>query len=175
MQASLRSLRKLGCALPVSKDGRPRSGLVVETRRCATLLTMRARTQVPTRISAFRRCPTSACRHPAREQSREPSCQRAEQAWTAYGGHRLPPDPRIDGPHLSVVRLPEVVCDEAQVLIPYISHGPLIFWLYPVFGIRGASWFLGVSEWLIGALLFLGFWDSGSASSARLARLPRSS
>jgi hypothetical protein len=35
---------------------------------------------------------------------------------------------------------------EAQVLIPYISNGPLIFWLYPIFGIRGASWFLGVSE-----------------------------
>ena len=48
---------------------------------------------------------------------------------------------------------------EAQVLIPYISNGPFIFWLYPVFGIRGASWFLGVSEWLIGTLLFLGFWD----------------
>ena len=48
---------------------------------------------------------------------------------------------------------------EAQVLIPYISHGPLIFWMYPVFGIRGASWFLGVSEWLFGALLILGFWD----------------
>jgi hypothetical protein len=32
---------------------------------------------------------------------------------------------------------------EAQTLIPYISNGPLIFWLYPVFGIRGASWFLG--------------------------------
>lgn len=48
---------------------------------------------------------------------------------------------------------------EAQVLIPYISHGPLIFWMYPVFGIRGASWFLGSAEWLFGALLFLGFWD----------------
>jgi uncharacterized membrane protein YkgB len=48
---------------------------------------------------------------------------------------------------------------EAQVLIPYISHGPLIFWLYPAFGIRGASWFLAVSEWLFGALLFLGFWN----------------
>jgi uncharacterized membrane protein YkgB len=32
---------------------------------------------------------------------------------------------------------------EAQTLIPYISNGPLIFWMYPVFGIRGASWFLG--------------------------------
>jgi uncharacterized membrane protein YkgB len=27
---------------------------------------------------------------------------------------------------------------EAQALIPYINHGPLIFWLYPVFGIRPA-------------------------------------
>ena len=48
---------------------------------------------------------------------------------------------------------------EAQVLIPYISNGPLIFWMYPVFGVRGASWFLGVSEWTFGALLFLGFWN----------------
>jgi uncharacterized membrane protein YkgB len=48
---------------------------------------------------------------------------------------------------------------EAQTLIPYIANGPLISWMYPVFGIRGASWFLGVSEWLFGALLFLGFWN----------------
>jgi uncharacterized membrane protein YkgB len=48
---------------------------------------------------------------------------------------------------------------EAQTLIPYISNGPLIFWMYPVFGIRGASWFLGVSEWLFCALLFAGFWN----------------
>jgi len=48
---------------------------------------------------------------------------------------------------------------EAQVLIPYISHGPLIFWLYPAFGIRGASTFLGVSEWTFGALLLAGFWN----------------
>ncbi|HWX37312.1 MAG TPA: DUF417 family protein [Steroidobacteraceae bacterium] len=49
---------------------------------------------------------------------------------------------------------------EAQALIPYISNGPLIFWLYPVFGIRGATWFLGVSEWTFGTLLFLGFWNN---------------
>ena len=47
---------------------------------------------------------------------------------------------------------------EAQGLIPFISNGPLTSWMYPVFGIRGATWFLGVSEWLIAALLFLGFW-----------------
>jgi uncharacterized membrane protein YkgB len=48
---------------------------------------------------------------------------------------------------------------EAQVLIPYISNGPLISWLYPVFGIRGACWFLGVMEWIICVLLFLGYWN----------------
>jgi hypothetical protein len=30
---------------------------------------------------------------------------------------------------------------EAQTLIPYIGNGPLLFWLYPAFGIRGASTF----------------------------------
>ena len=48
---------------------------------------------------------------------------------------------------------------EAETLIPFISNGPLIFWMYPVFGIRGASWFLGASEWLFAALLFWGFWN----------------
>jgi uncharacterized membrane protein YkgB len=48
---------------------------------------------------------------------------------------------------------------EAQALIPYISHGPLIFWMYPVFGVKGATWFLGVSEWVFGGLLFAGFWN----------------
>src|SRR5216684_8542637 len=48
---------------------------------------------------------------------------------------------------------------EAQVLIPYVSNGPLISWMYPVFGVRGASWFLGCSEWLFGTLLFVGFWN----------------
>ena len=47
---------------------------------------------------------------------------------------------------------------EAEALIPYISHGPLLFWMYPVFGIRGATWVLGVSEWSFALLLFLGFW-----------------
>jgi len=48
---------------------------------------------------------------------------------------------------------------EAERLIPFIGNGPLIWWLYPVFGLRGAGWFLGVSEWTFGTLLFLGFWD----------------
>jgi uncharacterized membrane protein YkgB len=48
---------------------------------------------------------------------------------------------------------------EAQTLIPFISNGPLTSWMYPVFGIRGASYFLGVSEWLTAALLIWGFWN----------------
>jgi uncharacterized membrane protein YkgB len=48
---------------------------------------------------------------------------------------------------------------EAQALLPYIGHGPLIFWMYAVFGVRGATYFLGVAEWLLGALLFAGYWN----------------
>ena len=48
---------------------------------------------------------------------------------------------------------------EAERLVPFISNGPLIWWLYPVFGHQGASWFLGVSEWLFGALILIGFWN----------------
>ena len=38
---------------------------------------------------------------------------------------------------------------EVRVLIPYISNGPLISWMYPAFGVRGASWFLGATEWTL--------------------------
>ena len=48
---------------------------------------------------------------------------------------------------------------EAQGLIDFIENGPLTFWMYPVFGLHGASWFLGVSEWLTAALLAWGFWN----------------
>jgi uncharacterized membrane protein YkgB len=48
---------------------------------------------------------------------------------------------------------------EAHSLIPFIGSSPLMSWMYPIFGVQGASWFLGVSEWLFGALLFLGFWN----------------
>ena len=48
---------------------------------------------------------------------------------------------------------------EAHTLIPFIGSSPLMSWMYPIFGVQGASWFLGGSEWLFGALLFLGFWN----------------
>jgi len=48
---------------------------------------------------------------------------------------------------------------EAEALLPYIGHGPLLFWMYSVFGVRGATYFLGVAEWLFAALLFAGYWN----------------
>jgi len=62
---------------------------------------------------------------------------------------------------------------EAQALLPYIGHGPLIFWMYAVFGVRGATYFLGVAEWLFGALLFSGYCrdhDDHSIYAGRLGR-----
>ncbi len=48
---------------------------------------------------------------------------------------------------------------EAQGLIPFFTHGPLIFWMYPVFGIQWSTYILGVSEWLFGGLILAGFWN----------------
>src|SRR5215469_11453825 len=48
---------------------------------------------------------------------------------------------------------------EAHQIAPFISHSPLVFWLIPAFGLRGASFFLGTTEWLFGTLIFLGFWN----------------
>jgi hypothetical protein len=63
---------------------------------------------------------------------------------------------------------------EAQGLIPFISNGPLISWMYPVFGIRGppGSW-----ELRNGSLAPSCSWDSGASdweSSAQQARASRS-
>src|ERR1700740_559658 len=48
---------------------------------------------------------------------------------------------------------------EVERLVPFISNGPLIWWLYPVFGHTGASYFLGTSEWKFGTRLLAGFWN----------------
>jgi uncharacterized membrane protein YkgB len=48
---------------------------------------------------------------------------------------------------------------EAHQIVPFISHSPLVFWLIPAFGVRGASFFLGTTEWTFGTLIFLGFWS----------------
>jgi uncharacterized membrane protein YkgB len=48
---------------------------------------------------------------------------------------------------------------ESHQIAPLIEHSPLVFWLVPAFGIRGAGFFLGTTEWLFGSLIFLGFWS----------------
>jgi uncharacterized membrane protein YkgB len=58
---------------------------------------------------------------------------------------------------------------EAEALVPFISHGPFIFWLYPAFGVRGAAYFLGSSELLFGSIMLLGFWNRKLAILGSLA------
>jgi uncharacterized membrane protein YkgB len=47
----------------------------------------------------------------------------------------------------------------SQLLVPMISHSPVVFWLEPVFGVRGAGFFLGASELTFGTLILLGYWS----------------
>jgi uncharacterized membrane protein YkgB len=47
----------------------------------------------------------------------------------------------------------------AQMLVPLISHSPIVFWLEPAFGVRGAGFFLGTSELTFGTLILLGYWS----------------
>jgi uncharacterized membrane protein YkgB len=46
-----------------------------------------------------------------------------------------------------------------EMLVPLISHSPVVFWLLPVFGVRGAGYFLGTTETIFGALILLGYWS----------------
>ena len=65
----------------------------------------------------------------------------------------------------------------AEMLVPLISHSPVVFWLLPAFGVRGAGYFLGTTETIFGSLIFLlepAAWHLGRAWVDRdLHRLPR--
>jgi len=47
----------------------------------------------------------------------------------------------------------------SEMLVPLITHSPVVFWLEPVFGVRGAGYFLGTTEMILGALIVLGYWS----------------
>jgi uncharacterized membrane protein YkgB len=49
----------------------------------------------------------------------------------------------------------------AEMLVPLISHSPVVFWLLPAFGIRGAGYFLGTTEMIFGLLISIGYWNPG--------------
>ena len=46
-----------------------------------------------------------------------------------------------------------------EMLVPLISHSPVVFWLLPAFGVRGAGYFLATTETIFGSLIFLGYWS----------------
>jgi uncharacterized membrane protein YkgB len=46
-----------------------------------------------------------------------------------------------------------------EMLVPMISHSPVVFWLLPAFGLRGAGYFLAMAEAIFGTLIFLGYWN----------------
>lgn len=48
---------------------------------------------------------------------------------------------------------------EIRGLLPIITNGPLISWTIPTLGISGTAIFLGATEWTIGMLLLIGFWN----------------
>ena len=47
----------------------------------------------------------------------------------------------------------------SEMLVPLISHSPVVFWLLPAFGVRGAGYFLGTTEAIFGCLILLGYWS----------------
>ena len=59
----------------------------------------------------------------------------------------------------------------AEMLVPLISHSPVVFWLLPAFGVRGTGYFLATTETIFGLLIFLGYWSRGSASWARFGSI----
>ena len=46
-----------------------------------------------------------------------------------------------------------------EMLVPMIRHSPVVFWLLPAFGVRGAGYFLAITETIFGSLIFLGYWS----------------
>jgi len=46
-----------------------------------------------------------------------------------------------------------------EMLVPMISHSPVVYWLLPAFGVRGAGYFLATTETIFGTLIFLGYWS----------------
>jgi uncharacterized membrane protein YkgB len=46
-----------------------------------------------------------------------------------------------------------------EMLVPMISHSPIVFWLVPAFGVRGAGYFLATTEMIFGSLIFFGYWS----------------
>lgn len=49
---------------------------------------------------------------------------------------------------------------EANAIVPLLEHSPLMNWLLPLFGVRGASNLIGTVEFGTAVLLVLGTWSA---------------
>ena len=49
---------------------------------------------------------------------------------------------------------------EAAGIAPFIEHSPIMSWLHVLFGVQGASYFLGVAELTTGILLVIGSFNA---------------
>jgi uncharacterized membrane protein YkgB len=61
----------------------------------------------------------------------------------------------------------------AEMLVPLISHSPVVFWLIPAFGVRGAGYFLGTTETIFGSLILFGYWSARLGNPLTGVNLPR--
>jgi len=58
---------------------------------------------------------------------------------------------------------------EAKGIEAMVSHSPLLFWLYPVFGVQGGSEVIGVMELIIGVLIGIRRWSPGASAVGSVA------
>ena len=94
------------------------------------------------------------------ERANELSNQIVRQVRDPSQRNRLSRAPSVDGPDIPLlwhIRSGSSMRPRRSFRTSVTDRS--ISWMYPVFGVRGACWFLGVSEWTFGALLFIGFWN----------------
>ena len=64
-----------------------------------------------------------------------------------------------DGFYVLRLQHPKVEPVHRRDASPPDQPSPVVFWLLPAFGVRGAGYFLGTTETICGSLIFLGYWS----------------
>jgi len=58
---------------------------------------------------------------------------------------------------------------EAKGIEAMVSHSPVLFWLYPAFGVQGGSEVIGVIELVIGVLIGVRRWSPRASAAGSVA------
>lgn len=58
---------------------------------------------------------------------------------------------------------------EAKGITPMVSHSPVFFWLYPLFGVQGGSEVIGVVELVIAILIVSRRWSPRASAAGSIA------